>query len=121
MADAKVPINIDIKQVSEELKIRPEIYLKIANSFVSSLSGKLKILSDAISANDIDQIRMTLHEIKGTAGNLRLKSLSAVESEMHEAVRIGASQSLLSHYFEALRAESEKLQQYMMTLGKGPG
>ena len=121
MADITKLINIDVKQVSEELRIRPEIYLKITGSFVNSLSGKLKILSDAISANDVDQIRMTLHEIKGTAGNLRLKNLSAVESEMHEAVRLGASQSLLSHYFESLRQESEKLQQYMITLGGNPG
>lgn len=109
-------INIDIKQVSEELRIRPEIYLKIAMSFVNSLSGKLKILSDAMSSNDRDQMRMTLHEIKGTAGNLRLRSLSAVESVMHEAVKAGEPQSRLSQYFEALRRESEKLQQYMNTL-----
>ncbi|MCB9771746.1 MAG: Hpt domain-containing protein [Candidatus Omnitrophica bacterium] len=110
-------INIDVKQVSEELRIRPEIYLKITNSFVNSLSGKLKILSDAMSTDDRDQMRMTLHEIKGTAGNLRLRTLAAVESVMHDAVKAGEPQSRLSQYFEALRRESEKLQQYMSTLG----
>ena len=117
MIDNGVPLSIDVKQVSEELRIRPEIYLKIASSFVNSLSGKLKILSDAISANDRDQMRMTLHEIKGTAGNLRLRNLTAVEALMHEAVKSGESQSRLSQYFEALRSESEKLQNYMNTLG----
>ncbi|MCC6758658.1 MAG: Hpt domain-containing protein [Candidatus Omnitrophica bacterium] len=111
-------INIDVKQVSEELRIRPEIYLKITMSFVNSLSGKLKILSDAMSSNDRDQMRMTLHEIKGTAGNLRLRSLAAVESMMHDAVKAGEPQSRLSQYFEALRKESEKLQQYMNTIAR---
>ena len=110
------PIYINVEQVSQELRIRPEIYLKITMSFVNSLSGKLKILSDALSSNDKDQVRMTLHEIKGTAGNLRLSTLSAVESIMHEALKAGEPQSRLVHYFESLRRESEKLQQYMNTL-----
>lgn len=114
--DVGNPINIDVKQVSEELRIRPEIYVKIAVSFVNSLSGKLKILSDAMSCNDRDQMRMTLHEIKGTAGNLRLRNLSAVESMMHEAVKAGEPQTRLTQYFEALRRESEKLQLYMNSL-----
>jgi HPt (histidine-containing phosphotransfer) domain-containing protein len=117
MPDEKGVINIDVKQVSEELKIRPEIYLKITASFVNSLSGKLKILSDALSTNDRDQMRMTLHEIKGTAGNLRLRNLTAVESVMHDAVKAGEPQTRLTQYFEALRRESEKLQLYFNTLG----
>lgn len=115
--DDSSSISIDIKQVSEELRIRPEIYLKITMSFVNSLSGKLKILSDAMSSNDRDQMRMTLHEIKGTAGNLRLRNLSAVESVMHDAIKAGEPQSRLTPYFEALRRESEKLQQYMTKIG----
>ncbi len=114
--DSSTPISIDVKQVSEELRIRPEMYVKIASSFVNSLSGKLKILSDAMSIDDRDQMRMTLHEIKGTAGNLRLRNLSAVESVMHEALKAGESQSRLTQYFEALRRESEKLQLYMNAL-----
>lgn len=112
------PINIDVKKVSEELKIRPEIYLKIMISFVQSLTGKLNILNDALSTNDRDQMRMTLHEIKGTAGNLRLKSLSAVETIMHDAVKAGEPQARLSQHFEALRKETERLQQYVATLVK---
>lgn len=103
-------ITIDVKKISEELKVRPEIYVKITTSFVNSLPGKLKILSDAISSDDRDQMRMTLHEIKGTAGNLRLHTLSAVESLMHDAVKAGEPLNRLSQYFEALRKESEKLQ-----------
>ncbi len=116
MTDENMPINIDVKQVSEELKIRPEIYIKIATSFINSLSGKLNILSDAIATNDRDQMRMTLHEIKGTAGNLRLRNLTAVESAMHDSVKAGEPQTRLMQQFEALRRESEKLQIYMNNL-----
>lgn len=112
------PIQIDIKKVSEELRIRPEIYTKIMISFVNSLDGKLNILSEALSANDRDQMRMTLHEIKGTAGNLRLTSLAAVESIMHDGVKMGEPQSKLSQHFEAIRRETERLQKYVGTLVK---
>ncbi len=117
MSENGVPVSLDVKQISEELRIRPEIYVKITSSFVNSLSGKLKILSDAMSTNDRDQMRMTLHEIKGTAGNLRLRNLSAVEEMMHQAVKAGEPQTRLTQYFEALRRESEKLQLYVNTLG----
>lgn len=117
MSDDNTPVSLDVKQISEELRIRPEIYVKITSSFVNSLSGKLKILSDAMATNDRDQMRMTLHEIKGTAGNLRLRTLSAVEAQMHEAVKAGEPQNRLTKYFEDLRRESEKLQVYINTLG----
>lgn len=114
------PIHLDVTKICEELKIRPEIYLKIAQSFVNSLQGKLKILNDALSANDRDHMRMILHEIKGTAGNLRLTTLTKVEVAMHDAVKAGEPQARLWQYFETLRQESERLQQYITKIASSP-
>lgn len=112
------PIHLDVQQISDELRIRPEIYLKIAVSFVNSLDGKMKTLSEALFDNNRDQMRMILHEIKGTAGNLRLKNISAVEAAMHEAVKAGEPQARLSQHFEALRAEALKTQMYFHSLSR---
>ena len=104
---------VDVVGVSEKLRIRPHIYVKLVKSFVANLNGKLRMLGDAISTDDRDQMRMTLHEIKGTAGNLRLGNIIGPEMVLHAAVKAGASQRELAAHFEILRHEAEKLQQYV--------
>ncbi len=106
-------IQLDVEQVSRELRIRPEIYVKIVVSFANSLAGKLKALSEALAIKNNDQVRMILHEIKGTAGNLRLKNIAEAENIMHVAVKAGENSKQLSQYYENLRLESEKLQRYI--------
>jgi len=106
-------MSIDVDKVSEELRIRPQIYIRLITSFASSLSGKMKALNEALESNDTDQMRMILHEIKGTAANLRLQSLLRAEDVMHVAVKGGEAQKQLYKYFADLSAESVKLQQYV--------
>jgi len=104
--------HIDVEKISSELKIRPEVYVRIVGSFVNSLPGKLNRLNEALSVNDRDQMRMILHEIKGTAGNLRLTTISAPQEVMHVAVKAGEDQKQLSRYFENLNTASQKLVEY---------
>ena len=104
-------LQIDVKQISSELRIRPEIYVKIVTNFTLSLNGKMKILSEAIASDDRDQMRMTLHELKGTAGNLRLGNISVAEAAMHDAVKAGANSVLLMQLFQKLQEEVMRLQQ----------
>ena len=106
-------VNIDVDKVSEELRIRPQIYIRLVTSFSNSLSGKMKALNEALERNDTDQMRMILHEIKGTAANLRLHSLLRAEDTMHVAVKTGEGQKPLFKYFADLSTESVKLQQYV--------
>jgi len=107
---------IDVKKVSEELRIRPEVYLKIVKSFANSLMQKMNALSDALAVEDREQARMILHEIKGTSSNLRLHNVSQAEGIIHAAVKSGAGRDQLDKHFEALRKEAERLQQYVYKL-----
>jgi HPt (histidine-containing phosphotransfer) domain-containing protein len=107
---------LDIAAISQELRIRPEIYLKIVTSFAQNLTGKMALLNTAVIANDIQQMRVILHEIKGTAGNLRLKDVMVVEAAMHDAVLKGEPQEKISKLFEALNAEVLRLQEHIKTL-----
>ena len=106
-------VNIDVNKVSSELRIRPEVYMRIVSSFTSSLPGKLSRLNEALSVNDRDQMRMILHEIKGTAGNLRLTTISQPQETMHVAVKAGEDQKQLSKYFQDLYSASQKLVEYV--------
>ncbi len=116
MQDYNDQLFIDVAGISQELRIRPQIYVKLLKSFTNSLIGKLKLLNEAMTVNDRDQMRMILHEIKGTAGNLRLYNISGPEAVLHAAVKAGESQKILASHLEILRLESEKLQRYACQL-----
>ena len=113
-------LQIDVKQISEELRIRPEIYMKIVTNFAMSLSGKMKIISEAITGDNRDQLRMILHEIRGTAGNLRLRNVSSAETVMHDAVKAGANAVILMQLFQKLEEEVLRLQQCVEKLNIQP-
>ena len=116
---ASPELNLDIEGVSAELKIRPEIYIKIVTSFVNSLTDKMRRLNEAISLNNADQMRMILHEIKGTSGNLRLSSLSGPHELLHSAVKSGADQRTLTQHFEALQQAVQRLQKAVGQMNTG--
>lgn len=107
-------VKIDVDAVSKELRIRPEVYLRIVISFVSTLTEKMKLLESAVDQNDYEQIRVILHEIKGTAGNLRLTNISEKEDVMHRAIKEGVKdKDKLLQYYDDLNNESEKLCKYI--------
>ena len=110
---------LDITAISQELRIRPEIYCKILKNFTSSLEGKMRNLSQAILINNLDQARMILHEIKGTAGDLRLKNLLGPEESLHTAVKADENAARLHQYYQDLKREVERLEQSVEKLNIG--
>ncbi|MFA5087516.1 MAG: Hpt domain-containing protein [Candidatus Omnitrophota bacterium] len=106
-------LNIDFLKISQELRVRPEVLKRLIASFASSLAEKMKFLEEAFSQNDTARMRSILHEIKGTAGNLRLTSISAAEHPMHEAVLAGAEKEKIAEHFQILKLRVEELQTYI--------
>ena len=105
--------SIDIIKVSQELRIRPEIYYKILSSFSASLDGKVKDLDEAINTNNTDQARMILHEIKGTASNLRAQDLLSAETALHDAVKNGDNDTIIANFLVQMQKEVHKLQAFV--------
>ena len=110
-------LNIDYAGISQQLKIRPEILKKLILSFSKTLLEKIKVLEEALAKNDAMQMRMILHEIKGTAGNLRLETISEAENVMHEAVKSGEGKEKLEGYFKTLKLRVDELNQYLAKEG----
>jgi len=74
---------INIEAVSQELRIRPEIYKKILTGFCLSLPAKIETLTNAFSSSDFKKIQEVSHEIKGIASNLRVAKLKSVASDIN--------------------------------------
>ncbi|MCK5580021.1 MAG: Hpt domain-containing protein [Candidatus Omnitrophica bacterium] len=112
-ANSNEPININIEEVSQSLRIRPEVYTRIVSSFAKTLQERLQGLNDALAAKDSTRMRRILHEIKGTSGNLRLENIVKANAVFHEAVKAEQEpHEKLVEYYEVLKIESDKLFDY---------
>ena len=109
---------LDADGISAELKIRREIYLRIVTSFSATLQEKISVLEQALQSRDHECLRRTLHEIKGTSSNLRLRDISAAEQLMHEEVKGAADPAKMVQYLESIKKEAERLQAYVRQFGK---
>ena len=94
----------DAQAISQELCVRSEVLTRLVVSFSDTIVQKISVLEGAFVDNDILKMRATLHEIRGTSGNLRLNSILSSAKVMHEAVKAGEDQSKVSQYFDALKS-----------------
>jgi len=107
------PFQIDAERISADLKIRPDIYLRIVKSFAGTLKEKIAELEAALQVMDKETMRRILHEIKGTASNLRLVSINEAENLMHVEVKGMADPVKLAEYLVLLKGESDKFSEYI--------
>jgi len=107
-------INIDVTKICEQMKIRPTIYVKLVTSFTESLEHKFNVFQQALEQNNREQMRMIMHEIKGTASNLRLNNIIGPQAVLHTAVKAGEKKEALSRHFEILKDEADRLRAYVV-------
>lgn len=103
--------SLEIEKISAELRVRPDILLKLITSFSNSLPQKIGNLREAVLQNDTMKMRSLLHELRGTSGNLRLQPLAQAVIVMHEAVKAGQPQDKITEYFQAVFEQTELLAQ----------
>lgn len=68
---------IDLEDGLRRLMGKKEIYLKLIYNFDKRIKDLVEKLEDAVKQNDVKEIEMTAHTIKGIAGNLSAKSIQA--------------------------------------------
>ncbi len=113
MTDIPDNINFDFAKISDELHVREEIMKKLVTSFSNTYREKLKQLEEGVANQDITKMRAILHEVKGTAGNLRLNIIYQIADEMHQEVKGEAVREKLAAYMTRLKQLSETLDKYL--------
>jgi HPt (histidine-containing phosphotransfer) domain-containing protein len=111
-----ISMHLDIEKISQELRIRPQVYVRIAASFAQTLKNKLDELAKAFTDNDTEHMRAILHEIRGTSGNLRIAAVAESEAAMREAVKGGKNREEIQRLFHQLRAASDDFEDFMLKL-----
>lgn len=103
----------DVAKVSQEMKVRPEILNRLVLSFSRTLTEKVRLLEAAMFKDDIITMRAILHEVRGTAGNLRLEGIANAGRVMHEAVKSETSKDKVPEYFRTLKAWTQAFNEYI--------
>jgi len=73
----------DTTRASAELKIKPEIYVRILNNALKQTDGDLENLKQAHAQNNVDQVQAISHRLKGDYANLRIQPLSEVAARLN--------------------------------------
>lgn len=115
--DQNSDFHFDLEQVSQQLHVRPEVLKRLVMSFSKTLSTRMGELGEALSRDDILKMRAILHEVKGTAGNLRLNDVHATADTMHKAVKAGEDKKKIEEYFAVLKSKAEQFSQFVEKMG----
>lgn len=76
-------MDFSIETACEELKIKKEIYVRIAARALEQTPADVAELQRAHDAQDIDTVQTISHRLKGDFANLRMKALSAAAGELN--------------------------------------
>lgn len=103
---------LDIEKVSQELRVRPEIFKRLVVSFSKTIVEKMQVLEQALSQSDSVKARALLHELKGTSGNLRLQPVFAAVDTLHVALKAGESKEKQQEYLATLKTRCQEFIEY---------
>lgn len=97
-----------LSKIREELRLPDEIIINLIDKFISSSQEGLEKIKNAIQNNQIEQIKIIIHNIKGSAGTLRLKEISSLALQIEE--------SLEENHLEDQLENIEKIEQYIINI-----
>lgn len=93
------------KEAQQTLKMPEAIVNKLARKFVQSSRTTLEKLADAAQALDFEEIRMTAHNIKGSAATLRFDAVSQAARE----IEMDAKEAKPVDYVRRIHAMEEQI------------
>lgn len=77
--------NIDLfSKIKDELKLPDEIIINLVDKFISSSEDSLIKIRNAIKNNQVEQFKIIIHNIKGSAATLRFNEISSIASFIEE-------------------------------------
>jgi signal transduction histidine kinase/CheY-like chemotaxis protein/HPt (histidine-containing phosphotransfer) domain-containing protein len=79
----------DREELLKRLGGREEMLGRFIGMFTTNVSGYMEALLSAIEQNDVEQIRIQAHTIKGAAGNISARRMKDTAATMETAVREG--------------------------------
>ena len=71
------------------------VYDAIVQSFYEEAKGRLAVIKASVESNNFEEIAMSAHAIKGSAGNLRLTQIQEVAKALELAAKANNSSDVI--------------------------
>ena len=101
----------DIRKACEELKITKDIYLRITVSAIEQTTNDVARLREAFSANNMDEICVIAHRLKGDYANLRVTVLSEIATQLNVLVKGEYDSQMVYNLIERFSEAFQRYQQ----------
>lgn len=100
-----------IKEKSEALYIKPEVYLKILRSAVQSCSDELDAFQAVIEQDDYQAVHLIAHKFKGVFANLRISEVADSARMIDDLAKSNQPRPQLMESFQEFKEHFAQLQQ----------
>ena len=108
---------LDIEDVLDRVQDDWELLLELFSIFEDDYQEKRQRLTEAMAANDFEQIRNLAHSMKGASGNISAKlvhaSCARIEefAEQNQSAKVKAELAVLDEQFVQLQACIKQLRE----------
>lgn len=96
------------EKIKEDLKLPDEIILKLIEKFILSTQENLDKIEELIKSKNIEEIKILIHNIKGSAGTLRLKEISTIATQIESEIQENNLEQQLKK-LDVIRSEIKKI------------
>jgi len=108
---------LDVDEFMERVQDDKELLLELLDIFVSDYLEKAKLIREAVSSDDFEQIKSIAHSLKGASGNISAKKLRESFVKLEELGKnsdtSGADEllSTMNQQFEELSVRIESVKE----------
>ena len=106
---------VDKKQALVNCDGDEELFREIVQIFLEDTPKRIEALSQAVAADDADQIQKAAHGLKGASANLAAGPLRQASQALEKAGRDGQT-ALAREGFRRVQHEWERLKKYLTSL-----
>mgnify|MGYP001204868296 CR=1 FL=1 len=124
LAEALGEVQIDLNTIAQIRlleSIRPGVLGQLVGVFERTATTSLARIRQGVLENDLEQLRLTLHSLKGTAGSLGARRLSAIACVFEAEVQTPGTAPVsprLSALAEQLEQEFRQVFSQLQELGR---
>jgi HPt (histidine-containing phosphotransfer) domain-containing protein len=102
-------MQIDRERALRELEIPAEMLDELLGIFIEQTGPALQKLTEAINANNYEEIRQHAHFIKGSAGNLRMEGIQGIAKDIEFGAKENQDIAIIKNNTEKLRLAFEEV------------
>jgi len=100
-------LSYNMKDIAEELEISISFAEKLLDKFLKKFNIQIEEMKELAKKKDFNKLNNLLHAVKGTSGNLRLKSIEKLINRLEKHAKLKDTNFAWMKYFDVLNTYVE--------------